>query len=124
MNEPKPGLQPDRECETVAQVIHRYTDGYEEWLDVPLGSCNCLSIAVNDMQLLIARIAELETWHPASDPPEKIGHTVYSRDVLVETKNGNFTKDYYSYQFNEWWRAKGDALRWRDLPERQPNNPE
>ena len=58
--------EPYREhCETVAQVIHRYTDGYEEWLNdtnlTEATDIECLAIAVNDMQLLIGRIAELES---------------------------------------------------------------
>jgi len=64
MNEPKPGLQPDQECETVAQVIDRYTDGYVDWMEATnyadMSDIQCLSIAVEDMQLLIARIRELE----------------------------------------------------------------
>lgn len=54
----------DQACESVEQVVHRYTDGYDNWLESTnaedMTDCDCLCVAVEDMQLLIARITELE----------------------------------------------------------------
>jgi hypothetical protein len=54
----------DQACETVEQVVQRYTDGYDNWLESTntkeMTDCDCVCVAVEDIQILIKRIAELE----------------------------------------------------------------
>jgi hypothetical protein len=61
MNEPEYVPAP---CLSAANVITRYTDGYSAYLEetnvAGMTACDCLAIAVEDIQTLIARIAELE----------------------------------------------------------------
>jgi hypothetical protein len=89
-NDNKDDMEPEClcACATADESKNRYTDGYEAWLEATnkeyVADIVCLAVAVEDIQILLDRIAELEAaaqWHPASEPPECDGWY----DCILET---------------------------------------
>lgn len=129
MNEPKQGLQANENCKAVNQVIARYTEGCEKWMEATNGipDATCLAISVEDMQLLIKRIAELEAaqqWYPASEPPEDDRHVLVEicfPDVDVSIvdigKHGQYCDVLGDIRWqHHYMMTNGIVTRWRDLP--------
>lgn len=104
-------------CKTADQVVARYTTEYDAWLDATnkanMSDCECLCVAVEDMQLLVARIAELEAaqqWHDASEPPDDC------RNVEIQTWIGHCYTDFCIAEKGVWAIFGPEVARWRELP--------
>lgn len=67
-----------------------------------------------DLRAENERLKAAQAWHPASEPPERVPSTTWSREVLVKLNDG-YGIDQFMYDINMWGHG-AKVLGWRDLP--------